>query len=154
MTTPTHRHPPLPTKDAARARAAIRLLAQHAREDRPLTLGVRNALPDTSIELPSGAVAPLLDMLETLAGGRGIAIVPEDAELSTMDAADVLRVSRPFLIKLLDNGEIPYRKVGKHRRIRVDDLLDYKARDDRKRAAVLDELAREAQEQDMGYRQP
>lgn len=83
--------------------------------------------------------------------GRGVTIIPENAELTTFEAADVLKVSRPYLIKLLEEGAIPYRKVGKHRRIRMEDVMAYKARDDRERDAVLDQLVSEAQEQDMGY---
>ena len=77
---------------------------------------------------------------------------PENAELSTVQAAEVLNVSRPFLIKLLEDGAIPHRKVGKHRRVRMEDVMSYKAAIDTEREAVLDQLAADAQEQDMGYR--
>ena len=68
-----------------------------------------------------------------------------------MEAAEVLNVSRPYLIKLLTKGALPHRKVGKHRRIRVEDVMAYKRRIDGEREAVLDELAAQAQETDMGY---
>ncbi|MBV9388439.1 MAG: helix-turn-helix domain-containing protein [Chroococcidiopsidaceae cyanobacterium CP_BM_ER_R8_30] len=73
------------------------------------------------------------------------------AELSTIEAASVLNVSRPFLIKLLEQGQIPCRKVGKHRRIRMEDLMTYKATIDTEREAILDQLVAEAQAEDMGY---
>lgn len=63
----------------------------------------------------------------------------------------MLNVSRPFLIKLLEDGSIPHRKVGKHLRVRTEDVMSYKAAIDNEREAVLDQLAADAQEQDMGY---
>jgi excisionase family DNA binding protein len=74
-----------------------------------------------------------------------------DAELSVAQAADILHVSRPFLIKLIDEGKIPYRKVGKHRRIRMKDVRNYKRAIDQQCEAVLDQLVADAQEQGMGY---
>jgi len=78
-------------------------------------------------------------------------LIPENAELTTVQAAEILNVSRPFLIKLLEENAIPHRKVGKHRRIRMEDVMTYKARIEREREAVLDQLVSEAQAQDMGY---
>ena len=101
--------------------------------------------------LPAGAVALLMDILEAMAAGRGISLIPENAELTTVEAAEVLNVSRPYLIKMLTEGALPYRKVGKHRRIRMEDVMAYKSRIDREREAVLDELAADAQENNMGY---
>jgi excisionase family DNA binding protein len=115
------------------------------------TLRVRDADQEKPIELPPGAVALLMDILEAMAAGHGVTIIPESAELTTVQAAEVVNVSRPFLIKLLDDGAIPHRKVGKHRRIRMEDVMAYKAAIDRERESVLDQLAREAQEQEMGY---
>jgi excisionase family DNA binding protein len=95
-----------------------------------------------------------MNILEAMAAGRGVTIIPENAELTTVQAADVLNVSRPFFIKLLENGAIPHRKVGKHRRVRMEDFMAYKERIDREREAVLDQLAAQAQEFDMGYGRP
>ncbi|MFN9460694.1 MAG: excisionase family DNA-binding protein [Acidobacteriota bacterium] len=95
-----------------------------------------------------------MEILEAMAAGRGVTLVPENAELTTVQAADVLNVSRPFLIKLLEENALPHRKVGKHRRIRMEDVMAHKSRIDRDREAVLDQLAREAQEQGMGYDRP
>jgi excisionase family DNA binding protein len=115
---------------------------------------VREAGQEKPLELPAGAVTMLMEILEAMAAGRGVTLVPENAELTTVQAADVLNVSRPFLIKLLEENALPHRKVGKHRRIRMDDVMAYKSRIDRDREAVLDQLAREAQEQGMGYDRP
>ena len=92
-----------------------------------------------------------MEVLEAMAEGRRVTVMAEDAELTTVQAAKVLRVSRPFLIKLLEEGAIAHRKVGKHRRVRLDDVMGYKKRIDREREAVLDRLAAEAQQGEMGY---
>lgn len=149
-----HRQLPPSPQDAAIARASGQLLSRYARPHRPLTLRVSDAGQDQPLELPTGAVALLMDILEAMAAGRGVTLVPEHAELTTVQAAEILNVSRPFLIKLLEDKAIPHRKLGKHRRIRMEDVMAYKARIDREREAVLDQLAREAQEQDMGYGRP
>jgi excisionase family DNA binding protein len=149
-----HRQMPPSAGDAALARASGQILFPYVQQKRPVTLRVRDADQDRPIELPPGAVALLMDILEAMAAGHGVTIIPESAELTTVQAAEVLNVSRPFLIKLLDDGVISHRKVGKHRRIRMEDVMAYKAAIDRERESVLDQLAREAQEQDMGYGRP
>lgn len=136
------------------ARVSGQVLSRYVRRKRPLTLRVREEGQEKPLELPAGAVAMLMEILEAMAAGRGVTLMPENAELTTVQAADVLNVSRPFLIKLLDENELPHRKVGKHRRIRVEDVMAYKSRIDREREAVLDQLAREAQEAGMGYERP
>jgi excisionase family DNA binding protein len=133
------------------ARASKQLLSHYAREDQPLMLRVIDADHDEPIELPAGVVSLLMDILGAMASGQGVTLIPEGAELTTVQAADILNVSRPFLIKLLESGKIPYRKVGKHRRIRMEDVMNYKQSIDQEREAVLDQLVADAQEQDMGY---
>jgi len=154
MTMLAHRQLPPSAQDAAIARVSGQLLSRYARQKRPLTLRVTDADQDKPIELPAGAVALLMDILEAMAAGRGVTLMPENAELTTVQAAEVLNVSRPFLIRLLDDGAIPHRKVGKHRRMRMEDVMAYKAAIDRDREAVLDQLVAEAQDQDMGYARP
>jgi excisionase family DNA binding protein len=147
----TYRQLPPSEQDSSIARASKQLLSHYAREDEPLMLRVIDADHDEPIELPAGAVSLLMDILGAMASGQGITLIPENAELTTVQAADVLNVSRPFLIKLLEDGKIPYRKVGKHRRIRMEDVMNYKQAIDQEREAVLDQLVVDAQEQDMGY---
>lgn len=146
-----HRHLPPTAQDAAIARVSGQALSRFAAARGPLKLRVSDAEQMEPIELPAGAVALLMEILEAMAAGRGVTIIPENAELSTVQAAEVLNVSRPFLIKLLEDGSIPHRKVGKHRRVRMEDVMSYKAAIDNEREAVLDQLAADAQDQDMGY---
>jgi excisionase family DNA binding protein len=147
----TYRQLPPSEREAVIARTSKQLLARYARDDQSLTVQVMDADHDEPIELPAGAVTLLLDILGAMAAGQGVTIIPEDAELTTVQAADILHVSRPFLIKLLDEGKVPYRRVGKHRRIRMEDVMNYKRAIDQQREAVLDQLVADAQEQDMGY---
>jgi excisionase family DNA binding protein len=141
-----------PLRPGRRYRTLVGSSALTIRQEKgPLTLKVREAGKEQPLELPSGAVALLMDILEAMAAGRGVILVPENADLTTVQAADVLNVSRPFLIKLLEANVLPHRKVGKHRRIRLEDVMAYKAKIDRDRETVLDQLAREGQEQAMDY---
>ncbi len=146
-----HRELPPTAQDAAIARVSRQAFARLAQKRAPLKLRVTDVEQAEPIELPAGAVALLMDILEAMAAGRGVTIIPENAELTTVQAAAVLNVSRPFLIKLVEEGRIPYRTVGKHRRIRLEDVMSYKTTIDREREAILDQLAKEAQEQDLGY---
>jgi excisionase family DNA binding protein len=141
-----------PTKqESLLARTSRQLLSRVARDDQPLMLRVVDSDHDEPIELPAGAVTLLMDILGAMASGQGVTLIPENVELTTMQAAEILHVSRPFLIKQLENGQLPYRKVGKHRRIRMEDVMNYKLAIDQQREAVLDQLAADAQEQNMGY---
>ncbi|HEY9389077.1 MAG TPA: helix-turn-helix domain-containing protein [Mycobacteriales bacterium] len=94
-----------------------------------------------TLVVPRGAVELLARILAHMAAGHGVSVVPSHAELTTQQAADILNVSRPFLIGLLDAGEIEYRRVGAHRRIKAASLLDYMRRDDKRRRDAADELS-------------
>lgn len=151
MNTFAHRQLPSTPQDAAIAQSTCEALSSYGGMNRPLKLRVRDSEQEQTIDLPAGAVDLLVRVLEAMAAGRGVTLIPESAELTTVQAADVLNVSRPFLIKLLDRKVIPHRKVGKHRRIRMEDVMAYKNAIDREREQVLQQLTREAQTGDMGY---
>jgi excisionase family DNA binding protein len=104
-----------------------------------------------NVELSPAVTRMLAKTFSYIAKGKSVVITPEPTEFSTQQAAEFLKVSRPFLVKLLETGEIPFRKVGKHRRVRFEDLLSYKQRIDEKRLKVLEKLAEQAQELDLGY---
>ncbi len=145
--------PVLPSEaEALMAGETSRILVAHIQHDAEMRLRLLG--DDTegeTIALPASAVRLLLDALEHMARGHAVTLMPVQAELTTQQAAELLGVSRPFLIGLLDKGVIPYRKVGTHRRVQFEDLMAYKQRIDEKRRQSLDALTEQAQELDMGY---
>ena len=112
--------------DARVARRAARRIRDHlARhpEGEPVSVSVETG--DDALAVPRPAAALLAQVLQLLARGQGVRVVPDTAMLTTQQAADMLHVSRPYLIGLLDRAEMPYRMVGTHRRIALADLLEY-----------------------------
>ncbi|WP_407729720.1 helix-turn-helix domain-containing protein [Pseudomonas helleri] len=103
------------------------------------------------VELPTFALRLLGEILSELALGNAVKVVPIHAELTTQEGADMLNVSRPHLVKLLDNGVLPHTKTGRHRRIKFTDLMAYKEQRDRASRDAMDELAAQAQALGMGY---
>lgn len=94
-----------------------------------------------SITLTPAIARTFLDVLRLISSGRGFRLIPVDAELTTQQAADLLNVSRPFLIKLLEEQKIPFTKTGRHRRVRAVDLFAYKAERDHRRSEALSDMA-------------
>ena len=140
-------------KEAEQAQAAVRALSGLLKKKSPRTLRVQpeGAKEHVTVTVPREAFELFLDILAQMANGNAVSIVPVHAELTTQQAADLLNVSRPFLVALLDDAKIPYRTVGTHRRVMVADLLSYKERDSAYRKKVADELAEEAQKHGLGY---
>jgi excisionase family DNA binding protein len=140
---------PLPEATAlakASASELSRLLAEHPQADRG-----RVQLDGHDLILPRQALALLRDLLAEMARGNAVTVVPTHAEMTTQEAANLLNVSRPYLVKPLEGGEIPFTRTGSHRRIRYQDLVDYKIKRDRESDDALKALVAEAQQMDMGY---
>ena len=104
---------------------------------------------DEALVLPRDVVTMLAYMLTQLAEGRGVTAMPNHAELTTRQAADILNVSRPYLIGLVDTGKIPHRLVGRHRRILFEDLMSYKRRSDADSSKAADDLVALSEELDL-----
>lgn len=114
---------------------------------------VRDANPEIEIEetqerikVPLKALKLLAKILEATAEGKPVSIVPLAAEMTTQAAADMIGCSRPHFVKLLEVGEIPYTKVGKHRRVKVEDVMTYKKAMKEKQEKLLMEMMREDEE--------
>ncbi len=123
------------------AMASLQLCATHEPGDEP----------GATIELPAAAVALLRQILAELANGNAVTVAPVHSELTTQQAADILNVSRPFLVGLLDSNRIPFRRVGNRRRIRLRDVLAYQRREEIHRQELLDELTAEAEDLGLDY---
>jgi excisionase family DNA binding protein len=140
----------LPTETETRiAGVSSRLLAACIGQGDAARLRVIDG--NQEIEVPISALKMLVDILDEMAQGNAVSIVPIHAELTTQEAADFLNVSRPFLVGLLEGGLLPFHKVGSHRRVKFRELMAYKEKSQNIRKNALDELTRQAQELGMGY---
>jgi excisionase family DNA binding protein len=103
------------------------------------------------VTIPLSAYRLLAEILTEMSKGNAVTFIPVHAELTTKKAADMLNVSRPFLIGLLNKGELPFRTVGSHRRIKFEDVVNYKRAMQERSEKALDELAAQAQDLKLGY---
>lgn len=120
-------------REAAEARYALDAL----RRDIPVAIGDKQA--------SASVVAALERVLEALANGADVAVLPLDAEITTQEAADLLGISRPTFVKLVESGHIPCRTPGVHRRLKVADVLAYRDAQEAERRAAFGELVLENQ---------
>jgi excisionase family DNA binding protein len=139
--------------DSLLAEQSSRILAAHLHSQNP-TQRLKIVEEDGNeqeVIIPSGAFHLLVDILSQMAQGKAVSLTPIQTELTSQEAADLLNVSRPYFVKLLDSGIIPCRKVGRHRRVLYADLMAYKQKTDHQRTIALDQLAAQAQELNMRY---
>jgi excisionase family DNA binding protein len=119
------------------------------REGKALLIG---PIGEEPVEVPASAFEALKFVVEGMAKGQTIMLMPRGRVLTTQEAAEFLHVSRPHLVKLCDEGALPYERVGSHRRLKIEDVLDYRDARARHRGEKLDELTRLSQELPGGYR--
>lgn len=133
-------------RDAALAGRARRRLASWIEGTDPVPARFGTAVEP--VEIPTSAMRLLKEILDQMADGNGVALLPMHAELTTRQAAELLQVSRTHLVQLLDAGRIPCRKVGAHRRVRPEDILAYRNATESGRRQALDEMT--ARDQELG----
>ncbi len=127
--------------ERAAANQLRRILASHVSSDSTLRIIDDETKKPSEITLTPGLSKLLTELLRHIGGGDAVTLVPVSQMLSTQQAADILNVSRPFLISLLDKGEIEYELVGRHRRVKAETLFAYKRTRNEKRGKALDALA-------------
>ena len=130
---------------------ASNLLEQMEQENEQPILSIKLQGNKELLELPVHTSSLLLKLFSYIAAGQALTVLASDSELTTKQAADILKVSRPFLIKLLEEGQIPFRKVGSHRRVLLKDVVKYREKMQEIREESLQFLAQEAQELNLGY---
>ena len=141
--------PPPSDEDREIAAESSRLLAVLVGEGK--TAQIRVVDGDQDITVPVSAMRMLVDILAHMAEGQAMTLIPQHAELTTQQAADFINVSRPFFVKLLEEGKLDFHKVGSHRRVYFRDLMSYKEQNMEQRGSALEELSAQAQELKMGY---
>jgi excisionase family DNA binding protein len=127
---------------ASEALAKLKPLAE-AKTDIKLRVAEKGA--DIVVPLPARAVEAIVDFLMAMVERKPFSVIPHEAELTTKQAADFLNVSRPYLVGLIDRGEIPHRMVGNHRRVLVADIIAFKKTSDEKRKAAIARMIAESQ---------
>jgi excisionase family DNA binding protein len=136
--------------ETAKAREAVSVLGRTTTKAGAVPISVKDDGKESTVELPPAVARMMLDLLAHIGRGEAVNLISSGSELTTQQAADILNVSRPFLVRLLDSGELPFHKVGTHRRMKASDVIEYRRRRAGKQKVALAELARLGQEIDAG----
>ena len=140
-----------PDSEALVARIAALALDRHATDAMTLRVQVAEAGREvTTLDVPASAIPLIAAVLREMGDGKAVTVLGDDAEITTQEAADLLNVSRPYLVGLIEKGELPARKVGPRRRLMLADVLTYRTETKAKRRDALRELA--ALDQEFGLR--
>jgi excisionase family DNA binding protein len=146
---PVPNDPTIPTaEEAILAREVSRALERQPSEHTLSLLVTAAEHEATTLQLPQGAASLLTEILKQMAEGNAVSLMPVEPEITTQQAANLLCVSRPYLVGMIEKGELPARMVGNQRRLPLKDVLAYRLENQAKRRAVLDEMS--ALHQEMG----
>lgn len=142
--------------DAALAQAAQRCLMaalDHSRAEtiRLIAHGEGEDEAEAVVELPPKVLRFIADLLGVMAQRQPVTVVPQKLELSTQEVANMLNVSRPYVVKEIEAGHLPCRKVGRHRRVLYEDMIAYQQKSRSESDTALQELADQAQALGLGY---
>ena len=138
--------------EMALAQNSSRSLAKSIpRKKSQVSIRIVDGTQDIDVVVPVSAFKLFVNLLSEMAQGNAVTVMPLHAELTTQQAADLLNVSRPFFIKLLDEGKISFKKVGRHRRISARDVLDFKQKQEQLSDEAMNVLMSEAQKLNLGY---
>jgi excisionase family DNA binding protein len=141
-----------PTAEGVRqARRSAPKLQRLLQRSGALTVSVAHDDLSTDLEIPEVVLQMIGMILGEMAEGRGVALAAIDRDVSTQRAAEILNVSRPHLVKLLEAGKMPYRMVGSHRRLRLADVMEYRARQEAAADRAFTDQVAQAQEPGMGH---
>jgi excisionase family DNA binding protein len=139
--------PTVPSKqEVAGAQEARRVIDKHRAGRKTLRVQITAGQKGETLDLPPVVARLLMNILQETAAGRAVTLVPLEPEITTQQAAELLNVSRPYVVGLIDKGELSARMVGSHRRLLLQDVLAYKADNRAKRRQTLRELAEHDQE--------
>ena len=145
--------PAIPTKDQSLAKSSLKALKRitetRKRQSKPVELTY--AVDGSEITIPDSALDYFQKILQSLSEGKKVEVHCEHSELTTQQAADYLNVSRPFVVKLMETGKLPFVKVGRHRRVKFSEVKKYEKRRNKKVDENLKELAKLSQEMNLGY---
>lgn len=144
--------PVLNSKDKEMVRLAQRCIMASLDHSRAAVITLTTDTGEhPTVEVPPAALKLIGQLLGVMSEGRPVVLMPTEQELTTVEAANFLNVSRPFVIKEMESGHLPHRKVGSHRRISMEDLLAYAQKMRAKQVKALDRMAKNARELGLDY---